>query len=78
MTTGAPETTDDQLRAVGFTSAARQYPRDEIAMRLLCAFNGVKPGQAPPGWWFYPNNASHEAWKRVADEAKVIFQEQKP
>lgn len=66
-----PETvTDQQLRDAGFTSAAREFPRDELALRLLCAFNGVPPESAPPSWWFYPNSTAKEAWGRVADFVK--------
>lgn len=47
--------------------------RDEVALRLLCAFNGVDWQKAPPGWWSHPNNSSKAAWERVATEAKLIF-----
>ena len=65
--------TDEQLRQSGFMPASRAFPRDEIALRLLCAFNGVDPKLAPPGWWFHPNGPSQDAWKRVADEAAAIY-----
>ncbi len=68
--------TDEQLHAAGFTPRCREWPRDEVALRLLCAFNGVDPKLAPPGWWFHPGNESIEAWKRVADAAREIFSAQ--
>jgi hypothetical protein len=62
------------LRKAGFAAHANTLPRDEIALRLLCAFNGVTDWKkAPPGWWFHPNAACKAAWGRVADEARVIF-----
>jgi hypothetical protein len=67
------ETTADYLRASGFAHDATAYPRDEVALRLLCAFVGVDWKSAPPGWWFHPNQSTQEAWKRVADEARAIF-----
>ncbi len=68
--------TSDELRAAGFAEDAKGYPRDEVALRLLCAFVGVDWKTAPPGWWFHPNESTQEAWKRVADEARVVFGEQ--
>lgn len=47
--------------------------RDETALRLLCAFVGVDWQKAPPEWWDHYNESSRDAWKRVADEARVIF-----
>lgn len=70
----AGEVTDKQLRDTGFTAKARDYPKDETALRLVCAFNGVDPAIAPPGWWFHPNASSREAWLRVIDEAQRMFQ----
>lgn len=63
----------EDFRAAGFTANAADHPRDEIALRLLCAFNGVDPRIAPPTWWFHPCESSKEAWKRVADEAERIY-----
>ncbi len=65
---------DEQLRATGFAVGATDIPRDQVALRLLCAFNGVDWQKAPPGWWFHPNESTRAAWQRVADEARVIFQ----
>jgi hypothetical protein len=65
--------TDQDLRDAGFMPQSRAYPRDETALRLLCAFVGINWKIAPPGWWFHPNEATQEAWKRVADEARAIF-----
>lgn len=67
-----PPVTPQDLRKAGFAADADKLPRDEIALRLLCAFNGVD-GSAPPGWWFHPNASSQKAWGRVATEAERIF-----
>ena len=50
--------------------------RDESALRLLCAFNGVDWKSAPPEWWRAPNSSSHDAWRRVMDEARIIIGEE--
>ena len=63
--------TKEELRAAGYTGMDGLL--DEAAFRLLCAWNGVDPAKGPPAWWAAPNNASREAWKRVADEARRIF-----
>lgn len=63
----------DELRAAGFAADASTLPRDEVALRLLCAFVGVDWKAAPPGWWFHPNESTKAAWQRVADEARAIF-----
>lgn len=68
--------TQEQLRDAGF-SGIESY-RDEVALRLLCAFNGIDPAKPPPGWWAHPNSSSRMAWKRVADEARRIFLEAAP
>lgn len=72
----AKEATEAELRHVGFTAAALDYPRDEASLRLLCAYNGVEPGDAPPGWWYYPNPAVRDAWRRVAEVVDVMIAEQ--
>lgn len=66
---------DEDLRAAGFTAEARKWPRDEVAFRLLCAFSGVKPEQAPEAWRYFPNEWVSSAWGRVAEEAKRICEE---
>lgn len=63
--------THEQLRDAGF-SGIESY-RDEVALRLLCAFNGVDPVKAPPGWSAHPNASTRKAWERVAAEAEQIF-----
>jgi hypothetical protein len=63
--------TQQQMRDAGFDGAVGY--RDEIALRLLCAFCGVDWQKAPPGWWIHPNESSKAAWQRVAEEAKLIF-----
>lgn len=58
---------DDELRAAGFTSDARNYPRCLKGLRALCAWNNVKCdlNVIPLGWLFYPNKHTKEAWERV-------------
>lgn len=71
MTRPSPEdVTDEQFREAGFTAAAREHPRDELSLILLCAFNGVDPKLAPPAWWFFPSDGSAKAWDRVAAAAR--------
>jgi hypothetical protein len=53
------------MRDAGFSGAVGY--RDELAPQLLCAFNGVDPKIAPPGWWVHPNKSTRAAWQRVAD-----------
>lgn len=54
-------------RQAGFTGAALAFPRDQLALKMLCAFNGCQPHQAPNGWRYFPNEATKKAWTRVAD-----------
>jgi hypothetical protein len=53
------------VRAAGFTSEALKYPRSEAGLLALCAFNGIRPDQAPRGWRYWPNPAMKAAWERV-------------
>lgn len=62
-------------REAGFDHDALAYPRDELALAMLCAFNGVTPAQAPNGWRYFPNAATKKAWGRVADAAREWFEE---
>lgn len=61
--------TEEEFRKAGFTQNAAKYPRSEAAFRMLCAFNGVAPEQAPPAWRYYPNQSVRECWERVASVA---------
>ena len=58
------------VRDAGFTTEAFKYPRGEFELALLCAFNGIKPEQAPRGWRYYPNAGTQKAWQRVAEVAR--------
>lgn len=44
--------------------------RDTLALRLLCAFNGLDPRDSItpvlPSWWQFPNSEVRDAWRRVA------------
>lgn len=62
--------TKPDFRAVGFTDKANDFPRDEFAMVLLAAYNGVKPEQVPLAAHYFPNESTAKAWKRVADAAR--------
>lgn len=54
------------VRDAGFTEAAFEFPREPLAVRLLCAFNGAPAGWTPPrGWHYFPNLLSWRAWGRV-------------
>jgi hypothetical protein len=54
------------VRNAGFTEGALRYPRDDIGLRMICAFNGIQPEQAPRGWHYWPNAGTQKAWERVA------------
>jgi hypothetical protein len=41
------------------------YPRSHEGLLALCAFNGIKPEQAPRGWYYWPNLPTQKAWERV-------------
>ena len=47
--------------------------RNTIEFRLLCAFNGIEPHQAPEHFWWFHNPYMRDAWKRVAAKAEEIF-----
>lgn len=64
-------------REAGFTSNALNYPRDELAFKLLCAFNGADPSKAPDGWRYFPNPATAKSWGRVAAAARAHIEEKK-
>jgi hypothetical protein len=61
------------LRAAGFTEQALAYPRDELAMRMLCAWAGCAVKHAPNGWRYFPNAQTKAAWNRVADAARDLL-----
>lgn len=61
--------TDEDLRAVGFTSLARDYQRGELALEMFAAWNGVTVDQMPNGFRCFPNEWTRDAWSRVADAA---------
>lgn len=53
------------VREAGFTTEALRYPRDELGLAALCAFNGCTIEQAPRGWHYYPNPGVKKQWERV-------------
>lgn len=71
MEEGTP--TPEEFRLAGFSADALNYPRDRLAFEMLCAFNGVKPEQAPKGWGYFPNEGTKAAWHRVANAARAAF-----
>lgn len=61
--------TDDELRSVGFTGDAKRFPRNEMALVMFAAFNGITPDKPPSGLVYFPNEATQAAWNRVAETA---------
>jgi hypothetical protein len=53
------------VRDAGFTAEALKYPRSRKGLIALCAFNGIKPEQAPRGWHYWPNKGMQACWERV-------------
>lgn len=47
--------------------------RDDLALAMICAWNGVTPEQAPPGFAFHTCDASRIAWDRVAAVAREFI-----
>lgn len=48
--------------------------RDEIGIRMLCAWNNIPRSAAPADWSSHANASTREAWARVA-EAAIAFAE---
>lgn len=68
--TDAAGPTDEDFRAIGFTKEASNWPRDELAVKMIAAFNGVPADDLPSlAWRYFPNKQTADAWKRVADVA---------
>lgn len=65
--------TDGEFRDIGFTGEARNYPRDDLALVLFAAFNGVTVEQLTPAMRYYPNGSTEAAWKRVAEAARAAL-----
>lgn len=62
--------TDEDFRAVGYTGAARKRPIEEaMALVMFAAWNGVEPYQLPEAMRYFPNEATKQAWMRVARAA---------
>lgn len=53
------------FRAVGFTDAAAQYPKDELAKIALAAWLNVPVEKLPVAMHYHPNSSMMEAWGRV-------------
>ena len=47
------------FRSVGFTPAAAEFPRDELAIKMLAAFNNVSPEQLTEVDWISLNTSNH-------------------
>jgi hypothetical protein len=56
---------DEDFREVGFTDAAREFPRCETGVRAIAAWIGCSVEQLPVGARYYPNAATKAAWERV-------------
>jgi hypothetical protein len=50
-------------------------PRTELAMRMLCAWNNLPIGSAPPEWFAHPSDQNRMAWERVAQAAADYLEE---
>jgi len=50
-----PPVTDQELRAAGFTSHAREFPRSEDGARWIANFNNI-PFEKIPAAWCYASN----------------------
>jgi hypothetical protein len=75
--TALPSPLDEEFRDVGFTGLARNYPRDDFAVALLAAFNGVSVEQLSPAMRFFPNSNTAKAWGRVAEAARAFLADQR-
>lgn len=64
------------VRDAGFDVGALHFPRSEEGLIALCAFNGIKPEQAPRGWRYWPNAGTQKAWERVIAALRAQAQEQ--
>lgn len=51
--------------------------RDELGLRMLCAFNNVPRDQIPKAWENLPhyNVWTRDAWGRVAEAARAYLTE---
>jgi hypothetical protein len=58
----------EQAAKVGATPA--DISRSPLALAMLCAWNNIPEGQAPPAWWSHPNDQNRIAWERVAEAAR--------
>jgi hypothetical protein len=48
--------------------------RDELGIRMLCAWNNIPREAAPSEWSNHANASTRDAWARVA-EAAMIFRD---
>ena len=73
----APSEPEDQsiFRAVGFTEAASSFPRDDLALEMFAAFNGVASDKLSEAMRYFPNEYTQKAWTRVAEAARAALAE---
>lgn len=64
-----------EMRAVGFTSAALDLPKDDLGLVMMAAWCNVRPEQLPFGARFNPNGSSEQAWARVGRAAIAYLRE---
>jgi len=50
---------------------AEPIKRTDLALAMLCAWNNIRPDQAPPEWWNHPDDLNRIAWERVAEAARA-------
>lgn len=55
------------VREAGFGDEALNYPRDDRALKAICAFNNCPVEKAPAGWRYFPNAGTRDAWTRVVE-----------
>lgn len=65
------------FRKIGFSSQAVDYPRDQLALEMFAAFNGVRVEKLPIEFRYFPNASTRGAWNRVAEAAYRFVQRER-
>lgn len=56
--------TEKEFRDAGYSAAAINFPLSDAAFAHLCAFNGIRPDQAPRAWRYSPNATVRDYWEQ--------------
>ena len=64
-----------EMRAVGYTEAALEHPKDGLGLIMMAAWCNVRPDQLPFGARFDPSGSSEKAWARVGASALAYLRE---